>query len=268
MSHAKGKEQVVERGQCSPFPTFEPPARRGAQRPLCAICVPIPSMSRPNLSAYWTIGLVNLQLHTDKVMDTIVIFDQTQGFGYSRSILAAKALKAGAAYIFWLDSDTVVDPDAIVKMALRNKQIVTGVYYNRAGKEMHPVLYNFVSETRAKHIEEVPKGFEMVDAAGLGCCLMKSSVFMILADRVPDKIDLYNDRPFKCLNPETGAPRYNFFCVHESPEGVVTGEDIMFFAVVKKYTAITTWVDPSIGTRHCGDAETEWDGKEVKVTRV
>jgi len=273
MSHAKGRKkqgepEFVEKGQTSPFGTHEPEmhAKPMGGRPMVAICTPIQSMSRMQLTGFWVVSLVNLIIHTQRFYDVQVFFDQTFGFGYSRSILAAKALKAGASWIFWLDSDTLVNKDTITRMIDRDKQIVTAPYYTRGGK-MHPVLYRLDEHMRG-HVMEVPENLGTVDAAGLGACLMKTTVFAIMVDKVPDTIDIYGDRPFRCTHPETGAPRWNFFCVHESNEGVVTGEDIMFFVVLKKYTKVQVWCDPTIRTSHTGECETIWEKGKAKVERM
>jgi len=273
MSHAKGKSkkeehEFVEQGQTSPFGTHEPEmhAKLSGGRPMVAICTPIQSMSRMQLTGFWTVSLFNLFIHTQKFYDVQVFFDQTFGFGYSRSILAAKALKAGASWIFWLDSDTLVASDTITRMIDCEKQIVTAPYYTRGGK-MHPVLYTLDDNFRG-HVAEVPKCLAKVDACGLGACLMNTAVFAIMIDKVPDNIDIYGDRPFRCTNPETGAPRWNFFCVHETPEGVVTGEDIMFFVTLKKYTKIKVWCDPSIRTAHTGECETICEDGKARVERM
>lgn len=107
----------------------------------------------------------------------------------SRNDLAVRAIKMGADYVFWLDSDMVFSPDVLKRMfANKDKgDIITGVYYRRV-PPFSPVLYekldfNEKDECSWKEYEEVPEGVFEVAACGFGCVLLPTDIFIDVQSR-------------------------------------------------------------------------------------
>jgi hypothetical protein len=50
----------------------------------------------------------------------------------ARNVMVTKALQDKCEYIFFLDSDILVNPDTLTKLFIGNMPIISGVYYSRA----------------------------------------------------------------------------------------------------------------------------------------
>lgn len=107
----------------------------------------------------------------------------------SRNDLAIRAIKMGANYVFWLDSDMVFEPDVLKRMfANKDKgDIITGVYYRRV-PPFSPVLFEKLSfdEKGAcswKELEDVPEEVFEVEGCGFGCVLMPTDIFIDVQSR-------------------------------------------------------------------------------------
>lgn len=107
----------------------------------------------------------------------------------SRNDLAIRAIKMGADYVFWLDSDMVFSPDILQKMfEIKDKgDIISGLYYRRV-PPFSPVLFKTL-EIDEKGIctwddfEEVPDGVFEVAGCGFGCVLMPTDLFIDIQSR-------------------------------------------------------------------------------------
>lgn len=102
----------------------------------------------------------------------------------SRNELALRALKMGADYVFWLDSDMVFDSDVLKRCwALKDKaDIITGLYFRRVAPYT-PVLYDnleFDEHNRCSwhELEDIPDEPFEVAGCGFGCVLMPTDIFV------------------------------------------------------------------------------------------
>jgi hypothetical protein len=140
---------------------------------------------------------------------------QGQPIDRAREHMAEEALKANAKYLFFLDSDTLIEPDTISRLASHNVPIVSALYYRRHQPQFpEPMILQSLSreeQTRqvAKYLagqplttpamwklHEIKKGRKKVrgyipildgqfpmgklvecDAIGLGACLIRTDVF-------------------------------------------------------------------------------------------
>lgn len=103
----------------------------------------------------------------------------------ARNELATKAIKLGADYVLWLDSDMVFEPDILKRLMAWDRDIVSGLYFRRV-PPFSPVAFDKL-DIQGNHcdhhnIDEVPEGLTEVEGIGFGCVLMKSKVlFDVLA---------------------------------------------------------------------------------------
>lgn len=237
-------------------------------RPLIAVCVPVPSASKATLSANWVLSMMMMWYATSRLYDIEIFFDSAMGFGYSRTRLTEKALTPhegrSADYIFWLDSDVELPPDTILRMMRHNKRIVSAMYWSKRLEEF-PIVYDWDENDRAKPIEEIPKKMFRAGAVGMGACLVQATVYASLVMNIPEDAMVHRDRPWKVTGKD-GKVRYNFYAQNEDDEGHLLGEDVYFCKLVREWTKAQIWVDPSIDTRHTGEAEAHW--REGEMERV
>lgn len=132
-----------------------------------------------------------------KVDKTIVAFQIGSLVYTSRNDLVQIAIKQGCDYIFWLDSDMMFPPDALVRLfkSLEHGDIVSGLYFRRVAP-FTPVIYDKldIDETGCHYTEpkEIPDGIFEVEGCGFGCVLMPTDIML-------DVIEKYGS-PFTPIN--------------------------------------------------------------------
>lgn len=105
----------------------------------------------------------------------------------SRNALCNTAIKIGADYILWLDSDMVFPADLLTHMldVIQNNEeidILTGVYYRRT-EPYTPVLFDRLEQQPNGRIdwsgfEEIPTDLFQVGGCGFGCVLTPLDVII------------------------------------------------------------------------------------------
>ncbi len=126
-------------------------------------------------------------------------------------------------YILWLDQDVIVGPGTLNKLIADNKDIVSGLYFQKA-PPFYPLILNQQEHQKGgvhSNIIDYPEGIHQVDAVGFGCVLTKVSVFKTIP------------KPWFDWTPESG-------------------EDIDFCIKCKKY-GVGIWYDSSILCGHQGE---------------
>ncbi len=165
----------------------------------------------------------------------------------ARNNLTEAFLKTDSEWLFWMDSDMSFPPDVLVELFKtaeeKNAKIVSGVYYQRKGKNL-PVLWsrgealvsgNISGEGSVKSDQNKYVGAFMfphpdkqepfkAHAAGFGCILVHRSVFEVM------------DRPW-----------FKFV------QGVCS-EDF-YFLVNAKDLGFELWVNPKPSLGHLADPE-------------
>lgn len=126
-------------------------------------------------------------LATLKKVGACVIAFQIGSLIYtSRNNLAAEAIKHGADYVLWLDSDMLFPPDTLERMLTEIKKhdedvILTGLYCRRV-LPFHPTLFKTleIKDEMAKwtDFDEIPEDVFEVEGCGFGCVLAPTSVFV------------------------------------------------------------------------------------------
>lgn len=141
---------------------------------------------------------------------------------FNRNIIARDALQKNADYMFWLDSDMVVEGDAILRLMEHDKDIVSGLYFKK--RDLDPVMYVRRGDLYASP-REWEKTIFRVDAVGMGCVLIKSDVFRSI------------EPPWFVYDVRKNKGEYIYFC----EKAREAGYDI--------------WVDPSVLPTHLAEKE-------------
>ena len=187
------------------------------------ILIAVPSMD--SVPAVFAQSLSMLE----KVGNCAVAFQVGSLVYTARNDLASQAIKMGADYVFWLDSDMMFESDTLKRMLKtmddNNLDILSGVYYRRV-EPYTPVLFDKleISEEGCTHsdMKEVPEGLFEIEGCGFGCVLMKTSVIF-------DVIAAYKDA-FSPIN--------------------AVGEDLSFCWRARQQ-GYKIWADSSIALGHC-----------------
>lgn len=172
-----------------------------------AICVPHHGDVKPEF-AFSLVNLTIATLEAGLAVNGERAKPQLKPFFFGSSIvqvnrikLAATAIRWGADYILWADSDHTFPPTALLSLLAHNVDVV-GVNYPRRG----PRFEFTATGMDGKHLQP-GSGLESVMSMGMGLCLVKAYVFR----RIP--------RPW--------------FQVTISPKGIITGEDCHFFQLLR-----------------------------------
>jgi hypothetical protein len=92
----------------------------------------------------------------------------------SRNVMVTKALQDKCEYIFFLDSDILVNSDTLQKLFIGNLPIISAVYYSRAPP------YEMVAQIGGRGLSHEMAGEDQVrevEEVGMGCCLVNTRVF-------------------------------------------------------------------------------------------
>lgn len=95
----------------------------------------------------------------------------------ARNEIAEKAAENGFDYVFFVDSDCVIPPNALERLVAHDKDIVAGMYFRKT-HPYAPVVYKENAHGSYDVILDYPKDQLIeVDGIGMGVCLIKTSVF-------------------------------------------------------------------------------------------
>lgn len=113
---------------------------------------------------------------------TGITFSHGQSPARNRNLMIDQALNAehGFTHILFLDDDLVIPPDLLTKLLSHDKDIVTGLYLMRNFPHQ-PILFEQSNDSGQclwyRHKDEHNTDLVEVVSAGLGCCLIKTSIF-------------------------------------------------------------------------------------------
>ena len=166
-------------------------------------------------------------------IDNIVLM-QNGMINQCRDSIVKWAVQKGYEYIFWMDDDMIIPPNAITQLLSHDLDIVSGLYFGRGNylplmfdiqedKEVEESFYSFQN-----HREYKDNDLMNVDAIGFGCVLTKVSALLKVWNDERDGI---------------GGTCFDFI------GGL--GEDLSF-ALRCRQCGIETWVDTSIKCGHIG----------------
>lgn len=197
-----------------------------------AICIP---HSYQNFQKPFVLSLISLtqsferyNAKTGNKYELNLFIQNSGAIDFMRNQLAKTAVKAGADYILWLDTDMSFPPDLIARMAKHFEddaalEAVTGLYTWKQAPFMPHVYTSYNRENgkfRPAGAFPLKESFPVV-AAGYGCLMIKSNNYVIL------------EEPW-------------FDMVFDGDQ-IAVGEDMYFF---KKSQPINMICDPTISCAH------------------
>jgi hypothetical protein len=146
----------------------------------------------------------------------------------SRTELVRDALKWGADWILWLDSDMAFPPDTLLRLLDRKLPIVAANYVKR-GLMSTPVTTD--KDRRFMRTDPDSTGLEEADSTGFGVLLVTADVFRKLDFPWFDTVWLENND--------------------------LMGEDVFFFKKVKHFLNLSLMIDHDLSqvVRHIGTFE-------------
>ena len=112
----------------------------------------------------------------------------------ARNLIARKAIEQGFDRVMWFDSDIIMPPNAMERLAAdmdAGLDFVTGVYYKRV-LPTAPVVFKDVwwrvnqgeAAAGAETVTDIPQGLFEVAGCGFGCCMTSVKMLKDLVDRV------------------------------------------------------------------------------------
>lgn len=157
---------------------------------------------------------------------------------HARNALAEEFLKSDCTHALWVDSDVVLPPHAVWCLAELDKDMVSGIYFQKVAPPYMPTIYSkrgfskWKKGERAKHtviIKWEPNTYFHVDACGFGCVLIKREVFeRIKAPWFKWTEESGEDIGFCIRVRKAGFEIFadsRILCGHIGPKGEITYED-------------------------------------------
>ena len=166
---------------------------------------------------------------------------QGMPFDHARNQACQMLLGSPCQWLFFLDSDVVPPPDAVLRLMSHNLPLVTGIYCRRSPPISVPVMMRPVGQW----LNVVPHtGLHEVDVCGAGCLLIHRSVI----ERLPPQ------------RPGSGKTWFDWRvdCHGLLPPGECLSEDFTFNIWCRKTLGIKTMCDSSIQCSHIGHAESRY----------
>ncbi len=136
---------------------------------------------RDLLHAAFSKCLVELvKLNTMNNIDTHVVYDASTVLLTQRERLAIEAQNIGAEFMLWLDSDMVFPATTALRLMSHQENIVAANYVKRQ-PPFKGVAYPIIGDWQNPLPFEPQDDLVDVEGIGMGCMLMKTSVF----DNIP-----------------------------------------------------------------------------------
>ena len=116
----------------------------------------------------------------------------------ARNAILEDALKDGADYLLFIDSDIIFPDDALTKLLSLNTGVATGVYWRRSESVKLPVIYRSI--TPRSIFNHLPKGEDFtgqiegvqeVAGCGMGFCLIRRDVMQKISKRFKSPFEPY-----------------------------------------------------------------------------
>lgn len=171
---------VCDKNGTPDCPDYTQEGEKEEHKIMKKILVAVPTLNKVDVKfvASWANivyghGIEDVVCHPQFVVDSMTYT--------ARINLAEIAVNGDFDYVLWMDSDMVIPQDALKKMLKADKEMVTGLYFQRRGDHA-PVIYSKVDEKERIVCEDYPKDkLFQIAACGFGCVLMKTDVIRIVA---------------------------------------------------------------------------------------
>ncbi len=138
------------------------------------ICVPSMDM----VAAGFAQSLAMLQKGGN---ETAIMFQVGSLIYEARNKLAKQAIKMGAEWTMWFDSDMIFQPDTMLKLLEHNAPMVSGAYFRRS-PPYHLVAFDECDTKNRKWSDlKLPTETVKCGGVGFGCVLVKTDVLFDVA---------------------------------------------------------------------------------------
>ena len=182
---------------------------------------------------------------------------------HGRNLLTAGFLNSGFEYMLFIDADVEFKPEAIMRMLVTKKDIISTPY--RVKNEPEKLEYA-VKFKDAKDIKILPWDIVEIEEGPAGCMLMHRRVFEKLMKERPELKINFDKKTRDLMNEEIGAKddaiamyMYNFwdttFCLED---GEWKGEDLSFCNLATD-AGFKIYANLDSGTTHHGSYG--WKGR-------
>lgn len=133
--------------------------------------------TREMVHSQFSYCLAQLLRTTSEVnLDTYLFFDSSTILLNQRENLIEKAKEINSDYVLWLDSDMMFPSTTAIRLLQHNKDIVACNYMKRT-KPLKTVAYKDITDWDSWLKLEPYDDLVKVEGVGMGCMLMKMSVF-------------------------------------------------------------------------------------------
>jgi hypothetical protein len=133
--------------------------------------------TREMVHSQFSYCLAQLLRTTSEVnLDTYLFFDSSTILLNQREKLIEKAKEVRSDYVLWLDSDMMFPSTTAIRLLQHDKDIVACNYMKRT-KPLKTVAYTDLTNWDSWLRMEPYDGLVKVQGVGMGCMLMKTSVF-------------------------------------------------------------------------------------------
>lgn len=119
-----------------------------------------------------------------KPAGTAITFSHGQSPARNRNLIIRQALDIGCTHLFFLDDDVAFRPDLMMNLLKHDKDVVTGLYLMRSYPHQ-PIVFDFADSDGKvgwHYLEDNEHGLIRIRSCGLGCVLIKTSVFKKLEE--------------------------------------------------------------------------------------
>lgn len=133
--------------------------------------------TRDMVHSHFTFSLINLvKTMTELGIDTYTFFDSSTILLNQRERLIEKAREINSDYVLWLDSDMMF-PSTVAVRLLEHNQDIVACNYMRRSLPLKTVAYTDVYDWDSWVPMSPQDELVEVQGIGMGCMLMKTSVF-------------------------------------------------------------------------------------------
>ena len=137
--------------------------------------------TRDTLHSAHALALAELvKFNTMNNIDTHVFMDASTILLTQRERLATEAVKLGADYALWLDSDMVFPATTAVRLMKHNEPVVAANYVRRQ-RPYKGVAYETIGDWQNPLPFDVQDELVPIEGIGMGCMLVKTSILSEIA---------------------------------------------------------------------------------------
>lgn len=145
-----------------------------------------------------TVGSLVTLVKTYKDIDIQFLIYANSLVYEARNQIFQQALKSGADYLLFVDSDIIFPADALKRLIDIDKGCATGIYWRRTESVHLPVIYSeikprgiFNHEPKGETFTGQIEGSQRVAGCGMGFCLIRKDVLQKVSNRFISPFEPY-----------------------------------------------------------------------------